>query len=104
MICREVSKVREWFGLIIFNFLKEKILGVFLLFDNESNLFELSENHNFVVIFFHTFGKSVMTQNNKMIVPDIYFKKSVPTHDKIVVACTIIVTIMIDIERESMII
>ena len=45
-----------------------------------------------------------MIQNNTIIVPEIYFKKPVPTHDNSAVACTIIVTIIIETESDAMII
>lgn len=69
----------------------------------QRSLFELSENQSFVLMFFQRLGKRVIIQNNTIIVQEIYFKKPVPIHESMVVACTIIVTIIIETESDAII-
>ncbi len=68
------------------------------------NLLDLSENHIFVVIFFHRLGKIVMIQKKSIITHEALVSVFVSIPESTVVACTSIVKMIIDTERAAMMI
>ena len=67
-------------------------------------MLDLSENHNFVEIFFHKFGKIVITQNKINIIQENNFQIIGSTHINIVDAFSNNENIIIDTQSEIIII